>query len=93
MFGTRGDVERTAAVRALKRLAARLFDAGDEDVVVVNELTCSEPGCPPLETVIALLRAGESPRQIKIHKPLFEVGEEDLRAALLAADDHEAPAR
>jgi len=40
-----------------------LFEAADDDAVVVNELACTQPGCPPIETVVALLRAGSEPRR------------------------------
>lgn len=89
LFGDKTDERRATAVRALKEAARALFDAHEDDAVVVNELRCVEPGCPPVETVIALLRAGTPPRQIKVHKPAMEVTADDLRAAILAADGHE----
>jgi hypothetical protein len=87
-FG-RPDEKRLAAIRALKVLARDMLGAGEDDAIVVNELACTEPGCPPLETVVALLRSGEKPRQVKVHKPAVEVTEADLRAALDAPHDHE----
>jgi hypothetical protein len=48
--------------------------------VMVTELACSEPGCPPLETVIAVL-AQEGPkgrRQHTFHKPLTDVSWADV---------------
>lgn len=91
MFRPRHDERRSAAIRALKATARTLFDAGEEDAVVVSELQCTEPGCPPIETVVALLRAGNEPRQVKVHKPAVEVTEDDLRAALQGAHEHELP--
>lgn len=76
----RGDVGRTAAVRALKEIARQVLGAEEDDTVMVNELRCAEPGCPPVETVIALLRQGQAPRQVKVHKPVVEVTEADVRA-------------
>jgi hypothetical protein len=43
--------------------------------VMVTELRCSEPGCPPIETVIAILSKGAN-RQHKLHKRIEEVDEE-----------------
>ena len=37
----------------------RLPDSMDDVTVMVNEMQCFEPGCPPLETVVTLL-AGQS---------------------------------
>lgn len=86
MFGAQRDETRSRALRALKALARDLFDAGEDDAVVVNELACTEPGCPPIETVVALLRAGREPRQVKLHKPAMDVTEDDLRAAIAGRD-------
>jgi hypothetical protein len=91
MFGPRSDERRSAAIRALKAMARTLFEAGEDDAVVVNELQCTEPGCPPIETVVALLRAGSEPRQVKVHKPAVEVTEDDLRAAIQGGHAHEHP--
>lgn len=82
LFAPRNDAARIAAIRALKESARILLEAREDEVVVVNELRCTEPGCPPLETVVALLREGGAPRQLKVHKPVIEVTEADLRAAL-----------
>jgi hypothetical protein len=82
LFDPREDQGRTAAIRRLKQRSRVLFHAGEDDAVVVSELACTEPECPPIETVIALLRAGHKPHQIKVHKPAVEVTEDDLRAAL-----------
>jgi hypothetical protein len=89
MFGPRNDARRSSAIRALKAKARTLFEAADDDAVVVNELSCTEPGCPPIETVVALLRAGSEPRQVKVHKPAVEVTEDDLRHAMLHGHAHE----
>ncbi len=80
-YGMAGSEARRAARAALKQLAAEVFGAGEDDLVMVNELACSEPGCPPVETMIAVLGGGP-PRKVTIHKPLLEVSEADLRAAL-----------
>ncbi len=69
----------------IKRWAEAAFALGEDDSVMVTELRCTEPGCPPLETVIALLTAGGPTRQHKIHKPITDVTEEDIRA--LASPD------
>lgn len=47
--------------------------------VMVAELTCREPGCPPLETVIAVL-GGAVQRKETLHKALAQVTAEDVRA-------------
>lgn len=49
-----------------------------EEPVVVTELHCAEPGCPPLETVIAIVGGPGLTRQWKFHKPASEVTREDI---------------
>jgi hypothetical protein len=87
MFGG-NDESRSAAIRALKVSAGLLFEASEDDAILVSELRCTEPGCPPIETAVALLRKGSEPPQVKIHKPAVEVTVEDLRAAILGHHGH-----
>ena len=54
------------------------FSLADEAVVLVTELTCTVPGCPPVETVIAFWEDGERRYRIKIFKPLAAVSRDDL---------------
>ncbi len=60
-----------------------------EASVMVTELRCTEPGCPPLETVIAILSGSGANRQHKIHKPMDEVTEADVADCARDSDhDH-----
>jgi hypothetical protein len=88
MFGKQPDEKRSQAIRQLKQVARRLLEAAEDDAVIVTELSCTEPGCPPLETVVAHLRAGGEPTQVKVHKSAVEVTEDDLRRALFGAHEH-----
>lgn len=78
-FGPRRDPGEAARVKALVRAIV-----GDEFTVMVTELACTEPGCPPVETVIALMHPG-APDQRKIHKALAAVTADDVAAALAGA--------
>lgn len=52
---------------------------------MATELRCTEPGCPPLETVVALMgEAGTGQRQFKIHKALGAVSYEDVGSGAAA---------
>jgi hypothetical protein len=68
---------RTAEIKAW---AAESLGLGDDVAVMVTELHCTEPGCPPLETVVAVLGANGPVRQYKVRKPLADVTREDIRA-------------
>ncbi|MGH7293813.1 MAG: hypothetical protein ACRELB_02715 [Polyangiaceae bacterium] len=82
MFRGDTDDRRAAAIRRLKEEARGLLGAREDDAVMVNEVRCAEPGCPPLETIVALLRAGAPPRKVKVHKAAVDVTLDDLRVAL-----------
>lgn len=54
-----------------------------EDVIVsVNQIACREPGCPDVETVIGVLRAGQAVLTAKINRPIIDVTERDVGLAL-----------
>lgn len=71
-------------LRELRRTIRRLLGLDDDTAVVVRQLACTEPGCPPLETVIAVLPMNGRARRWTLHTTAEEITEDDLRAALLA---------
>jgi len=82
MFDLRADREaagRSARVRLIKDWARDVLQLAEDATVMVTELRCTEPGCPPLETVIAVLLGKGEQAQVKIHKPIEEVTCEDVR--------------
>ncbi|MFN3323265.1 MAG: hypothetical protein ACK5AZ_07205 [Bryobacteraceae bacterium] len=64
-------------ISEIKRWVEEEFVLGEEFTVMVTELRCTEPGCPPLETVVAIL-GGPEPRQYKLHKGAAEVNRADI---------------
>ncbi len=50
-------------IAALKEWAAEVFRVSADSSVLGAELNCTEAGCPPLETVIAILDRPGQPRQ------------------------------
>jgi hypothetical protein len=66
--------------RQIKEWVRELLAIDETVTVVVSELTCREPGCPPVETVIALLRSGEPGVKYTIHRAAAEVTREDVAA-------------
>jgi nitrate reductase delta subunit len=67
-----------AAVRRLKHLTSEHFRLSEDAIVMVTELACTIPGCPPVETVFAFWPEGGQRRQFKVFKPAAEVDEADL---------------
>lgn len=76
------------------RTATRVrFRLADDVTVMVSEVACSLPGCPPLETVVAFW-TDNGRHQFKIFKPVREVGDADLpyawlKRALIVPDDYD----
>ena len=56
-------------VRKIKEALGETLSIQNNATITVTELTCLEEGCPPVETVVALLKVGSDPLQHKIHKP------------------------
>jgi len=57
--------------------AALLLDV--DATVLVSELACTEPGCPPVETVIAVLDGVSL--KVTIHRPLVALDRAIVEAA------------
>lgn len=74
-FGGRGG--DGAAVARVKGWVEELRSLAEGESIMVVELRCSEPGCPPVETSISVL-GGPEPRQGKVHRPVAEVTREDV---------------
>ena len=64
--------------RHLKDVVRAHFRLAEDDVIMISELDCQVPGCPPIETVVAFWCADNLRRHFKVFKPLSEVQEEDL---------------
>jgi hypothetical protein len=82
--------QRAAAVQRIKAELRQALGLSDDDIVMVTELACSEPGCPPRETVMALLRAEALTQRWKVHKPLIDVTPADVVNALASPGAHES---
>ncbi len=77
-FGT-GPGSGPEAKARVKELFREVFEVDEGASLMVTELRCTEPGCPPVETVIAIL-GEDCNQQYKIHKRASEVSEEDVRS-------------
>ncbi len=89
----RSDAELDAVARVEAWTRAR-FGLHDGEAVLVAEVACSLPGCPPIETVVGFWPGDGRHRHFKVFKPVAEVAEDDLppgwlRDALVAPDGME----
>jgi hypothetical protein len=71
---TNGDPEVIARVQEWVR---ERFKLSGEAPIMVSEITCNLPGCPPLETVVAFWE-NATRHHFKIFKPVAEVTSDNL---------------
>jgi nitrate reductase delta subunit len=67
-----------AALDRIKEWTRSRFGLGPGAVIMVTEVACSLPGCPPLETVAVFWTEDGTRHQFKLFKPPGEVVEDDL---------------
>jgi hypothetical protein len=84
---------REAAAR-LREWTRERFALPEDAAILVTEIACALPGCPPRETIVAFWTADAKRHHFKIFKPIREVGCEDLpfawqRDALAVTDAFE----
>jgi hypothetical protein len=72
------DADHLRALDRVTEQTRKRFRLGKEAVVLVAELTCTVPGCPPVDTVVVFWTPGGVRHRFKIFKPVVQVTEEDL---------------
>ena len=65
-------------LQKIKKLLSEILNLPETFTITVNQLNCYEEGCPPIETVVALLRPGLTALQHKIHKPVDQLQVNDI---------------
>jgi nitrate reductase delta subunit len=89
---SRKGAEHSAALDRVREWVRERFALGDA-AILVAEVACAVPGCPPVETVIAFW-ARERRHHFKVFKPVAAVTADDLPPAwflpaLAVPDDFE----
>lgn len=77
--------------REIKSWVSEALGLPDTATIMVTELVCKEPGCPPVETVIAVLDEPKIIRPFKVHQPVIELDKPTV-VALVRGDvvhDHD----
>ena len=77
LLGPRRDPELAGAIERVQEGVRRRFSLGPDVAVMVSEVACNLPGCPPLETVVAFWE-NEQRYHFKLFKRVNEVGFDDL---------------
>ncbi len=74
----KADPEHTAALERVRGWTRARFGLPEDAAILVAQVACSLPGCPPLETAVAFWTAEATRHQFKLFKPVAEVVEDDL---------------
>jgi hypothetical protein len=67
-----------AAVARIQAWTRRRFTLPEAAAVLVAEVDCMVPGCPPVETVVAFWTERDRRHHFKVFKRLADVVEDDL---------------
>lgn len=72
-----------AALARVRGWTRERFALADDVTIMVTEIACTLPGCPPRETVVAFWTAPDRRHHFKIFKPAAEIDGNDLPPAWL----------
>ena len=75
--------DHMAALDRVRAWTRERFTLAEDAAILVSEVSCALPGCPPRETVVAFWTEGERRHQFKLFKPVTEVVVDDLPPAWL----------
>ena len=70
--------EHLAALDRVRDWTRERFKLPEDAAILVSEVTCALPGCPPLETVVAFWTENDRRHHFKLFKPVTEVVPDDL---------------
>lgn len=73
--------EQREALRRVKAWTRERFGLPDDAAILVAEVACGIPGCPPLETVVAFWTQNDRRHHCKVFKPAREIVPDDLPPA------------
>ena len=63
----------------LKNYFIKKYEIPESTILSIAELNCHEPDCPPTETVITARSIDGTTKNWKIHKPIEEISEKDVK--------------
>lgn len=75
--------EHGRALERVKVWTRESLELANDDTVLVAEVACARPGCPPLETVVTFWTDGAERHWFKVFKPVADVVFDDLPPAWL----------
>ena len=83
IFRSRGRLpDHGAALDRVRDWTRERFKLAEDETIMVSEISCAIPGCPPLETAVVFWTSAGR-HHFKIFKPLADVIEDDLPPAFM----------
>jgi hypothetical protein len=70
--------EHIAALDQVREWTRARFKLAEDAAILVTEVSCALPGCPPLETVVAFWTENDTRHHFKLFKRVDEVVADDL---------------
>ena len=70
--------ERAGIAARLKQELIVALGMSEADALAVNEIACADPGCPDMETIVLVMRAGAPTRALRIRRPMDAVDVQDI---------------
>ena len=71
-------VTNSKSIQNLKVMFIKKYDLPDSTTLSIAELSCHEPNCPPIETVITARSVDGSIKDWRISKSVIEIKQIDL---------------
>ncbi len=65
-------------IRNLKKIFLKEKDIPETSILSIAELSCHEPNCPPIETIITERKIDGKIRNWRIGKPINDISEIDI---------------
>ena len=75
-LGKKSQKASSQKTKEIKQWIYQALQIDDEISISLSQLQCTEPGCPPIETVINVMT--NPVQQYKIHKPIAEIEYTDI---------------
>jgi hypothetical protein len=79
----RQDAQQLSALERVRAWTRESLALAADDTILIAEMACGRPGCPPLETVVTFWLAGADRHVFKVFKPVADVALDDLPPAWL----------
>ena len=65
-------------IRNLKQLISKKYKLSENTIISIAELSCLEPDCPPIETVITARNDDGTMNNWRVAKSIEEIEESDI---------------